>query len=201
MPTTKWTYANLLNPAPRWDPHAKDNVTLWHGCTSDDADNIWNFGVDLTKCREDTDFGRGFYLTQIERQARHWAWIRYYDLPLPDQRVNQPKVLEFILKRAHLAPLHSLSFVSGAFENEGYWSLVQHCRQSPKQPHHLTHLYSTTGWYDLVYGPVSAFWYQRIATHDEDQVSFHTADAVQVLNDFIDSRRNSGDKSWIKPVP
>ena len=201
---TKWNYKTLYDPAPQWMAGTKDEVKLWHGCTQDDADNIWISGIDLTKCREDTDFGRGFYLTHIERQANHWAWLRHYDLPLA-KRYIRPVTMQFTINRARLAELHSLSFVSGSSSNVGYWSLVQYCRQSPKYPRHFTHQYtrsssplhgqSNNGWYDTVHGPVSAFWYQRIATYDEDQISFHTDRAVQVLKDFVDARKqNNNDR-------
>ncbi len=41
------------------------------------------------------------------------------------------------------------------------------------------------GWYDVVSGPVAAFWDQRVAMQDSDQFSFHTRAAVAVLRDSI----------------
>lgn len=37
-------------------------------------------------------------------------------------------------------------------------------------------------YYDLVYGPVAAFWNQRMTIADADQISFHTTKAEAVLN-------------------
>jgi hypothetical protein len=81
--------------------------------------------------------------------------------------------------------------VSGDYDNEDFWSLVQHCRQSkPKAPN--DHKRPPTGWYDLVMGPVAAFWDQRVAMVEADQVSFHTKAGIDILDDLIWSgkRRN-----------
>jgi hypothetical protein len=176
----KATRSQLLYPASSWLAGTHQNVIVWHGCTSKDANEIYTRGVDLSKCRTDTDFGQGFYTTTINRQAQHWAWIRYYDLSLPEQRVERPVVLRFVLVREELGKLESMSFVSGAFDNDNFWSLVQHCRRSPPAPAHHRHENGTRPdrWYDMVFGPVSAFWRQRLAVHDGDQLSFHTVPAI-----------------------
>ncbi|HQU46008.1 MAG TPA: hypothetical protein PK867_24560, partial [Pirellulales bacterium] len=41
------------------------------------------------------------------------------------------------------------------------------------------------GWYDVVSGPVAAFWDQRVAMLGADQIGFHTMDAVTVLNSLV----------------
>ena len=43
----------------------------------------------------------------------------------------QPLVLKFRVPLQHLAPLESLHFVRGDYDDERFWSLVQYCRQSP----------------------------------------------------------------------
>ena len=43
-------------------------------------------------------------------------------------------------------------------------------------------------YYDLVYGPVAAFWNQRMSIADADQLSFHTAAAEAVLNKSVRKR-------------
>jgi hypothetical protein len=90
--------------------------------------------------------------------------------------------------------LLSLHFVLGDYGNEDYWSLVQHCRQSvPPDPTTgkggvvNDHRRPPGGWYDLVTGPVAAFWQQRVAMNDADQVSFHTKSGVTLLNRLIKS--------------
>ena len=41
---------------------------------------------------------------------------------------------------------------------------------------------NANAYYDVVYGPVSAFWQQRLAIQDVDQVSFHTERSITLLN-------------------
>src|SRR4051794_31869345 len=117
---------SLLNAAPPWDLPRSRYVILWHGCTTADKNEVEARGVDVTAGRPDVDFGRGFYTTTIDRQARHWAWIRYYDPRFRRSTAVQPVVLRFRVARHRLARLASLSFVLGGYENEDYWSLVQH---------------------------------------------------------------------------
>jgi hypothetical protein len=105
-----------------------------------------------------------------------------------------------------LDKLLSLHFVLGDYANEDYWSLVQHCRRSvPADPvggraaviH--DHRRIPGGWYDFVSGPVAAFWGQRAAMNNADQVSFHTRAGVALLNALIKSGRagNRNDYRWI----
>ena len=51
-----------------------NNLTLYHG-----SNQIFE-SVDLSKSKNNRDFGRGFYLTTLEKQAEAWAenmYIRY----------------------------------------------------------------------------------------------------------------------------
>ena len=196
----------ILNPAPAWAPRRSRYIDLWHGCTTIDKNLIEKNGVDPLMGRPNTDFGRGFYTTTLEHQARHWAWIRYYDRKFRRSTGIQPVVLRFTVDRHDLANLASLSFMLGDYDYEDFWSLVQHCRQStpPKAsaPHtvydHKGPISESGEWYDIVCGPVSAFWKQRSAMQDADQISFHTQKAAKLLIDLI----NSSDKAkydW-KPV-
>jgi hypothetical protein len=79
--------------------------------------------------------------------------------------------------------------VRGDFDAEHYWSLVHHCRLGAAD-----HARPVSGWYDVVYGPVAAFWNQRMAIGDADQISFHTAAAETLLN-------NAGNAGRITVVP
>ena len=190
----------LLDPAPDWDrPGDPSNycqfLVLWHGCTSWDLNAIKSNPavlIDPRAGRADTDFGQGFYTTSVKRQARHWAWKRYYDIPAsavgPAGIALQPVVLKFRLKLEDLAPLDSLHFVLGDYDDERFWSLVQYCRQSTAGTAR-THLHPTRtdGWYDVVTGPVADFWRQRSTMRQADQVSFHTTGAVDLLNDLMRS--------------
>jgi hypothetical protein len=102
-------------------------------------------------------------------------------------------VIEFRVLRADLANLEILSFVRGDYNAEEYWSFVQHCRSSRQATrtksaivrHHERDASGNSTWYDLVCGPVAAFWMQRSAMLDTDQYGFHTPQAVGVLNDLI----------------
>lgn len=206
----------ILNPAPLWQPDRSEYVILWHGCTELDKINIEKYRIDPACGRVDADFGRGFYTTTREQQARHWAWKRFEEWkanPANAGKSNRPVILRFRTPRYGLQgrgrgldELNSLNFVLGNYDNEDYWSLVQHCRQSvPANP--LLgrpavvndHRRSPDGWYDLVGGPVAAFWKQRAALQDADQLSFHTDAAVTILNDLIQSSRQlpSEEYGWL----
>jgi Protein of unknown function (DUF3990) len=184
----------ILNPAPAWTkPHSR-YVILWHGCTTADKNAIELNGVDPSQGQPNTDFGRGFYTTTIERQAKHWAWARFYDPRFTRTTGVQPVVLRFRVDRHKLAKLRSLSFGSGDYGNEDFWSLIQHCRQSTPTTDPPPHIVNDHAgpvreggcrWYDIVSGPVAAFWEQRSAMQDADQVSFHTKKAAKLLTDLI----------------
>jgi hypothetical protein len=189
----------IRDPADPWGKRSK-YVILWHGCTTVDKNAIEKNGVDPAKGRADTDFGRGFYTTTIERQARYWAWIRFYDPKFKRATGFQPVVLRFRVERHELAKLTCINFGVGAYENEDFWSLVQHCRQSTAtavNDHAGPVAEGGHQWYDIACGPVAAFWDQRSAMHDADQISFHTTAAAQLLTDLI----NSGDSNQYKWDP
>jgi hypothetical protein len=93
------------------------------------------------------------------------------------QPSTAPAVIELTISRVSLAALDALVFVRGDFDAEDFWSLVHHCRKGA-----LDHGRSSSGYYDVVYGPVAAFWNQRMIVADADQISFHTARAENVLN-------------------
>ena len=82
-----------------------------------------------------------------------------------------------------LDKLISLQFVRGDYGYDDYWSLVQHCRQSTPTAVN-DHRRPATGWYDIVSGPVTAFWTQRGAMVDSDQFSFH-AGGIYLLDALI----------------
>lgn len=176
----------LLQSAPVWTPPRSERLNLWHGCLKQDADSIQKHGVDPSKGRANTDFGQGFYTTTIRHQAEQWAFFRASRVKHKSP-TTKPFLLRFTVRRETIAELNSLAFVNGDYNSEDYWSFVQHCRQSPV-PGIQNHLHpdsSRSGWYDMVTGPVAAFWSQRVAMDDADQFSFHTRPAVVPLNDAI----------------
>jgi hypothetical protein len=194
----------ILNPAPLWGPPRSDHVVLWHGCTAFDKDVIEKNGIDLKYCAADTDFGRGFYTTTLERQSRQWAWNRFFRWQKDNPRVkgNYPVVLRFRVRRYSasnissdldrgLADLESLAFVIGDYNNDDFWSLVQHCRRSTPANIH-DHKKAPSGWYELVSGPVAAFWDQRVAMDDADQLSLHMKRSIDILNALINQGKGKG---------
>jgi hypothetical protein len=87
-------------------------------------------------------------------------------------------VIEITINRLSLAYLEAIAFVRGDFDADDYWSLIHHCRKGA-----LDHArVPPAQYYDVVYGPVAAFWNQRMVVADADQISFHTASAENVLN-------------------
>lgn len=186
--------------APDWKPDLSEYLELWHVTTALDRSKI-ETGIDLAMSAVDTDFGRGFYTTTVERQARLWAWDKFYRWQTKNTlgTGNPPVVLKFRVRwysSASSGPspdrewgidrLNNLAFVRGEYDHEDYWSLVQHCRQSTLGSIN-DHRRWQNGWYDCVSGPVAAFWEQRVAMVDADQYSFHTDDAIAILNDLVKS--------------
>lgn len=160
----------LSLPPPPWDGEL---ITLYHGTLASSVSSILA-RVDLAYARAGRDFGRGFYATTLLRQAQFWA----DNLATRSRRAAEPAVIAFDVNLDDLSRLESIGFARGDFDAYSFWSLVWHCRQGG-----LAHSRSTNGgWYDLVVGPVTAAWKQRACMADYDQLSFHTARAVALLN-------------------
>lgn len=155
---------------PPWDG---ERVTLYHGMLERHVPSVFA-GIDLQFARTRQDFGRGFYTTTLERQAILWAsrLAHYSRLPA------RPAVIAFEVSLDGLARLDTLAFVRGEFEADRFWSLVWSCRQRGTNHGRL----ANDGWYDLVVGPVAADWLQRVSMPGYEQLSFHTARAVSLLN-------------------
>jgi hypothetical protein len=154
---------------------ANQDIVLYHGTIDSFSGSILG-GVDVTRGRVDTDFGRGFYTTTDEDQARRWA------RRLSRRRAGtNPVVVRFEVPRNDLASLDSVWFVRGAPDAEDYWSLVHRFRTA--RGHLVDHARAATGWYDLAIGPLAGNWSRRqLAIQDGDQISFHTAAAASVLD-------------------
>lgn len=161
-------------------PHAppawsNQEIVLYHGTIGPHALSIRR-SISLSHARPRTDFGAGFYTTTSLIQAKSWAWNV---AAIGGHSSSAARVVEFTVDREALGRLLTLAFVRGDWHAGDYWSLVFHCRcglpghgRGAKQDE----------FYDVVYGPVAAFWQQRSAMHDSDQISFHTAPAIQLLN-------------------
>ncbi|MBV9039254.1 MAG: DUF3990 domain-containing protein, partial [Acidobacteriaceae bacterium] len=133
--------------------------------------------------RTHTDFGPGFYTTTILRQAHMWA----AQLAATKGSVAAA-VVQLIVPREELAKLDALAFVRGDFDADDFWSLVYHCRRGAADHGRVPSAPDYLSMYDVVYGPVAAFWNQRMAIVDADQVSFHTPRAEAVLNRSVRTR-------------
>jgi hypothetical protein len=162
-------------------PHEWRNgpVTFFHGTVVRSLSSITR-GIAPRYFKPRKDFGRGFYLTTSSRQAASWAdWLADQSLG-----ADEPAILAFTIDLDDLAKLDMLSFVRGDYEDEAYWSFVWHCREHDTDHGRLVN----GGWYDVVMGPVAAFWRQRALYAGGDQVSFHTSRAIALLNSSAQRR-------------
>ncbi|HEV3049181.1 MAG TPA: DUF3990 domain-containing protein [Longimicrobium sp.] len=167
----------MLNPPPPW---TNQPIVLYHGTLDVHASLILQSGINVGSGMAGKDFGRGFYTTTVRQQADDWAW------KLSRQSGGtQPGVLEISIDRSALAELDTLAFVRGERDADDFWSLVAHCR-SGADDHGRS---AQTAHYDVVVGPVAAFWEQRAAMLGADQVSFHTRRAEEMLNSNRVNRR------------
>lgn len=150
---------------------------MYHGTVDTHVQAILARGIQVSQGRPNHDFGPGFYVTTLQRQAEAWAWQL-------GQRVRgaRPAILRMEIDRDALAELDVLMFVRGSFDADDYWSFVSHCRAGAPS-HERTDGPST--FYDVVAGPVAAFWEQRVAMQDADQISFHTPAAEALLNNSL----------------
>lgn len=157
-------------------------LVLYHGTTDDAAAAIKKpsrarpHSIDFNRCKLFRDFGKGFYLTTVLRQAESWANEKFRQRP-KSKRVVCSTVLRFEVDRNQLAPLLSLCFVTDS-SNPDYWDFVKHCRK--RGATQATHLLEGDKNYDVVFGPVS-LGRQRLVIKDADQVSFHTEAALNIL--------------------
>jgi hypothetical protein len=154
-------------------PWRNQDIVVYHGTADIYVSALTSGAVSVTKGRPGTDFGPGFYTTTLVRQAHTWA--AQISAAKPG---TSPAVIAFTLKRDALSGLQGLAFVRGDFYADDFWSLIHYCRGGATD-----HARSgPSSYYDVVYGPVAAFWNQRMAIVDADQISFHTPAAERVLN-------------------
>jgi hypothetical protein len=154
--------------------------TVWHGTVSPCADAIVRSGINLGVCKDEADFGRGFYVTRIRDHAVIHANERYSDLQDQYDRARRTftsafdpvcaAVIEFTVSLDRLSALAALAFVEPIPE---WLEFVRHCRQ-PSRNHKLI----LGSYYDVVFGPMFA---DGAAIPDREQISFHTTDGIGVL--------------------
>jgi hypothetical protein len=162
---------------PRWNNAPLD---LYHGTDSHSLSGIQlaqgkplvGFSVDLGVCRANTDFGKGFYMTTSEHQARNWANIRVRRRASRSPG-TKAMLLSFKVDRDWLASLDALCFVLPC---QSFFDFVEDCR-SGVPPHQRADPRLA---YDVVYGPVT-LWPQDMVVAGADQVSIHTTSAATGL--------------------
>jgi len=168
-------------------PWTNQDLELFHGCADAALQPVNPVGIgaggnphniQLSLCRPLTDFGRGFYTTTWEHQAKEWANQQTRRLFRARGSTAAAIVLRFQVGRDRLAELEDLVFTRDTTE---FYDLVQDCR-SGVLPHGRTPANNPRGLveYDLVYGPVS-LWRQKLVIKDCDQISFHTPQALAIL--------------------
>lgn len=151
-------------------------LILYHGTLQQHRDSLAS-GIMPSWGRSKTDFGTGFYTTTSVIQASSWAWQAAQVAMAAGNTSARGCVLAYRVDRDDAAQLESLSFVRGDRDAEDFWSFVFHCRQGGAG-HGRSGANSV---YDMVSGPVAAFWQQRVAMTDADQISIHTAAAARLL--------------------
>ena len=160
------------------------DLRLYHGTVDTHVPSVLaGIVLNLPIIRLGSDFGPGFYTTTSEHQARKWG----VTLSLQNRyRGSSPAVVFFEILRDAISRLETLWFVRGDPSDDAYWSLVQHFRSVPRGNDHCRT--GSSRWYDAVVGPVAQSWKTRQAIRDSDQVSFHTARAVSLLNSATKGR-------------
>ena len=166
----------IVFPPPKW---SNQDIIVYHGTVDTFAPMIVSGPVLVSKGKPNTDFGPGFYTTTLKRQAQMWA----AQISATQPGTN-PAVIEITINRHSLASLDTIAFVRGDFDADDYWSLIHHCRKGALDHGRVPPL----ACYDVVYGPVAAFWNQRMSIADADQISLHTTAAEAVLNVSVRKR-------------
>jgi Protein of unknown function (DUF3990) len=165
----------VVYPPPLW---SNQDIVLYHGTIDSFAAAIMT-AVHVSAGKPHRDFGPGFYTTTVLPQAHMWAAEIAAGRP-----GTLPAVIEFTVPREALAPLGTLAFIRGDFHADDFWSFVHYCRGGATDHGRP----SARGYYDIVYGPVAAFWNQRMIIANADQISFHTSAAEAVLNHSLRRR-------------
>jgi Protein of unknown function (DUF3990) len=161
----------VIYPPAIW---ANQDIVPYHGTLDSFVSSIVNGPIRTSFGRTHTDFGPGFYTTTLLRQAHTWGAQIAASRP-----GSTPAVVELQISRSDLATLQTLAFIRGDFHAGDFWSLIHYCRNGATDHGRAAPL---APYYDVVYGPVAAFWNQRMSIADADQISFHTAAAEAVLN-------------------
>jgi hypothetical protein len=160
-------------------PWTNQDLVLYHGTSDADWPDPLNDPVGIPNVTKRQDFGRGFYTTTNFAQAESWAFRRSELHRRQRRGSSSPLVLMFTVPRNKLAGLYSMWFVRGDSDAEDYWSMVHHCRSGGDHG-----INGKRQWYDLLAGPLASSWQSRLTFMSADQISFHTKNAVTILNNM-----------------
>ncbi|MDR0742880.1 MAG: DUF3990 domain-containing protein [Tannerella sp.] len=153
-------------------------MKLYHGTFTPDIKQ-----PDLSKCRQKTDFGKGFYTTKSFEQASKWAILRKNRL-----RAEKAYIVEYEIDDATLSSEeYKIKHFNGATHE--WLEFVFNNRKG-----------TVTEMYDMVMGPVAndslyatlLLYEQGVLSVDAtitqlktytlfDQLSFHTSKAIKTL--------------------
>jgi len=100
--------------------------------------------IDLSKCRPYKDFGKGFYLTELEQQAREWA------LRISENFGNKPKIIEYEYIPNSIPDLNILAFEKPCLE----WAYFIMNNRNRNLQEAFGKLDNRNCQYDIVEGPV-----------------------------------------------
>lgn len=124
----------------------KDYLVCFHGTIKRHGEYIKNNGIDLDKSRFATDFGKGFYVTNNQKQAEKWAKIKHQDNNnIFSDEENKPVVVYFTIN------INELSSLKGCYFNEVNldWSnFILECRKEGMNNRIYHH-------HDYVLGPLA----------------------------------------------
>jgi hypothetical protein len=159
-------------------PWGNGPLVLYHGTVSAYVADIRR-GIDITKCRPRSEFGRGFYTTRVRSQAVEFANEKFlrmralyrHNAVNPDP--GTVAVIEFSVDRNFLGQLDTLAFV---LPDSEWRDFVAHCRSGAGRHKGLGR------YYEAVYGPVqivSGEWWKY------EQLSFHSSPAARALTGQI----------------
>lgn len=146
---------------------------LYHGTLEEYALSIYNNGVELGHGRNNMDFGKGFYTTELRDQASEWA----RKLVGIARRKIHGAIVEFNVPEREFNRLNNLSFPEA---NERWAQLVTDGRNARLQDNHDT----ISG--PLLLNPGEVMYRRRVNPRSlqsgGQQTAFNTQAAVDVLN-------------------
>lgn len=109
----------------------KEYLLCYHGTIKRDGEYIEENGIQLKEGRFNTDFGKGFYVTNNLKQAESWAKVRHkqFQKRLTDKE-SKPVVICFLLDVKKLSKLEGKQFEKASLA----WSdFIIECRHAGEQ--------------------------------------------------------------------